>query len=149
KGAKLLSEDANFRMAYNRFASDPIFLYMDVRTIEQEQEEQRKKYMEEEKKAEEARKAAAEQEKTEKTEGEATPDTNANFTVTEEVKNMTPGQPTPGPSPAEPSPEEAKELARAQMVNNAFSSLQSALFMAPVDWPDAIGFGFSPDNESF
>lgn len=149
QGAKLISEDANFRVAYNRFASDPVFLYVDMNALEKEQEEQRKQYLEQQKKAEEARKAAAENAKTEKTETEEKPDTSTEFTVTEQVKNVAPGQPTPEPSPAEPSPEEAKELARAQMVSNAFSSLQYALFNAPTDWPNAVAFGFSPDNESF
>jgi len=147
KGAKLLAEDANFRVAYNRFASDPVFLYIDLKTIEKEEEEQRKQYAEEQKKAEEARKATAEKTNAEKP--EETPDTSTEFTVTETVKNTAPGQPTPEPSPAEPSPEQAKEQARAEMVNYAFSSLQYGLFNSPPDWPDAVAFGFSPDNESF
>ena len=149
EGAKPLAEDANFRVAYNRFASDPIFLYIDVTGITKEQEENRKRLEEEMKKAEEARKAAAKEQKAENTETEEKSDTSNEFTITEQVKSAAVVQPTPEPSPGEPSPEEAKEIARAQMVNNAFSALQSGLFNTPADWPDAIGIGFSPDNESF
>ena len=49
RGSKLLTEDPNFATARNRFASESIFVYVDVKAIEKEQEEQRKKYEEAEK----------------------------------------------------------------------------------------------------
>src|SRR6266404_1744723 len=46
--ARLLAEDQNFVTARNRFASEPLFLYVDVKAIEKEDQERRKKIAEEE-----------------------------------------------------------------------------------------------------
>jgi hypothetical protein len=45
--AKLLAEDQNFVTARNRFASESLFLYVDVKAIEKEEQDRRKKYEEE------------------------------------------------------------------------------------------------------
>ncbi|HEX9545025.1 MAG TPA: DUF3352 domain-containing protein [Pyrinomonadaceae bacterium] len=45
--AKLLAEDQNFVTARNRFASESLFLYVDVKAIEKEDQERRKKVAEE------------------------------------------------------------------------------------------------------
>ena len=50
-GSKLLSEDANFRVAHNRFSTESIFVFVNVAEIEKEDEERRKHYEEEQKKA--------------------------------------------------------------------------------------------------
>lgn len=49
RGSTLLSEDSNFATARNRFASESLFLYVDVKSIEKEEEDQMKKYEEAEK----------------------------------------------------------------------------------------------------
>src|SRR4029079_12164603 len=41
-GSKLLAEDPNFRAAYNRFNSEPIFVYFNTKAIEREEEERQK-----------------------------------------------------------------------------------------------------------
>jgi len=46
RNSKLLSEDQNFATARNRFASESLFVFVDLNSIEKEQEEQRKKYEE-------------------------------------------------------------------------------------------------------
>jgi len=71
-GSKPLSEDANFRVAYNRFASDPVFVFVDFNAIQKEQEEREKKWAEEQKKSEEARKAQEEKEQVENPDAAAT-----------------------------------------------------------------------------
>jgi hypothetical protein len=48
--AKLLAEDQNFVTARNRLASESLFLYVDVKAIEKEDEDRRKKREEEEQK---------------------------------------------------------------------------------------------------
>lgn len=48
--SRLLAEDPNFALARNRFASEAIFLYVDVKSIEKEQREQTRKWQEEEEK---------------------------------------------------------------------------------------------------
>src|SRR6201988_2477164 len=143
KDSKLLSEDPNFSTAYTRFSSEPIFVYVDIGTIQKESEERSKKAAEEWKKEQEAQKAAEEKQKAEAEEkGEA----GGAVTVTEEVSDSSPPETTPTP---EPGAEVAKEPTDAQMLGNAFSGLQMVLFGGAPNLPDALGIGFSPDNESF
>lgn len=52
RNSKLLSEDQNFATARNRFASESLFVFVDLNGIEKEQEEQRKKYEEIQKQSE-------------------------------------------------------------------------------------------------
>jgi hypothetical protein len=143
KGSKLLSEDANFRVAYNRFSSEPIFVFVNVNAIQKEQEEQQKKYEEERKKAEEAEKALPEQQKAEaEKEGEGEAGSEAEVT---EAEVMEP------PVPAEATAElVAKEPSEAKILSTALSSLLGGLMAGGVpDLPDAVGAGFSPENDSF
>ena len=46
RNSKLLSEDQNFATARNRFASESVFVFVDLKAIQKEQEEQQKKYEE-------------------------------------------------------------------------------------------------------
>lgn len=145
KGSKLLSEDPNFRVAYNRFSSEPIFVYVDVSAIQKESEERTKKAQEEwkkeqeaQKEAEEKRKAEAEQKGEETEEGELSEEEKA---ATLEVR-------------PEPSPEAATELAvkppsDAEVLSSALSGLRNSLGSIVPNMPDALGIGFSPDNDSF
>lgn len=57
RGSKLLGEDQNFTLARNRFASESIFLYVDLKAIEKEQKENQKRWEEEEQKRIEAQAA--------------------------------------------------------------------------------------------
>ncbi|HWN09219.1 MAG TPA: DUF3352 domain-containing protein [Pyrinomonadaceae bacterium] len=52
RNSKLLSEDQSFATIRNRFASESLFVFVDLNGIEKEQEEQRKKYEELQKKHE-------------------------------------------------------------------------------------------------
>lgn len=142
KGTKLFSEDANFRVAYNRFASEPIFVFVNANAIQKASEEQRKQFEEESKKAEEAEQAAAEARAKKGEEKEAESGEEAEvpedipavaMTVSEEP--VTPVEP---PKPTE-----------AEMLSNAVSSLRYSLIATMPDIPDAVGIGFSPDTDSF
>src|SRR5690349_21530430 len=42
-GSKMLAEDVNFRLAHNRFNSEPLFVFFDTKTIEKQEEESRKR----------------------------------------------------------------------------------------------------------
>ena len=148
KGSKLFSEDANFRVAYNRFSSEPIFVFVNVNAIQKESEERMKQYEEEQKKAEEERKAAeekaaAEGEKGNK-EGEEEP--GEEEAMPEEVGEMEEAMPEEIPTVVEPP----KEPTEAEILSNALNSLRYSLMSGGVpDIPDAVGIGFSPENESF
>ena len=99
-GSKPLTEDINFRTARNRFSSEPLFVFIDVKMMERQQDEQMKKYEEMERKAEQARKEAAARGEGEK---KAEEEAENSFTLTEVVTGAGPtlvmGQ--PGASPQE------------------------------------------------
>ena len=145
KGSKLLSEDTNFRTAYNRFSSEPIFVFVDINAMQRENEERRKKAEEEWKKQREAQEAAAKQqaEAAEKREGEEKPE------EPEEVTTVATLSATVQPSPESPGEMTPKEPTDAEMLSNAFSGLRNLLFGVQPRLPTAVGFGFTPDNESF
>ena len=146
KGSKLLAEDANFRTAYNKFSSEPIFVYIDINAMQKENEERQKKAEEEWKKHAEAR--AAEQAK-EKAEGDEKGEGLEPLELTEEEKAIAAEElkieESPEPSP-EPSP---KEPTDAEVLSSAFGGLRNLLFAVQPKIPVAVGFGFTPDNESF
>lgn len=147
KGSKLFSEDANFRVAYNRFSSEPIFVFVNVNAIQQESEERAKQYEEERKKAEEAEKALLEKQKAEAEKEGATAEAGEageEGEKIEEAEVMEP--PVPEETPANVEPPKPTE---AEMLANAVSSLRYTVMGGPADIPDAVGIGFSPENESF
>ncbi len=144
KGSTLFSEDANFRVAYNRFSSEPIFVFVNTNAIQKEQEERQKQYEEERKKEEEAEKAAAEKRAAEAAkEGEPTEGEEPG----EESEIMEPPPPEEAPTPlVEETPKPPTE---AEILTNAVSSLRYTVMGGVPDLPDAVGIGFSPENESF
>lgn len=146
KDSKLLSQDSNFRTAYNRFSSEPVFVYVDINSIQKESEERAKKAEEERNKQQEAQKEALQKQKAE---DEANGESADNFTVTEVVKNVGEVEVTPAASPEVPTELAANEPTDAEVLNSALSGLQMTLFNGSPDLPDALGIGFSPDNESF
>ncbi len=54
KDSKALTEDQNFALARNRFSSESVFVYVDFKSIQKEEQEQRQKWEEEVRKREEA-----------------------------------------------------------------------------------------------
>jgi hypothetical protein len=142
KGSKLLAEDTNFRTAYNRFSSEPVFVYVDVASIQKESEERTKKAAEEMKKAEEARKEA--ETKEEEKVGVA-----SKMELTEEEKAAELVEVTPEPSPEVPTELAVKEPSEAEVLSNAMSGVRNNLFSLVPNLPDALGIGFSPESDSF
>jgi hypothetical protein len=140
-GSKLIAEDANFRVAYNRFASEPIFVYIDFNAIEKETEERRKEYAEQQKKFEAESKA---QQQKEKAETEEAGEAGEEMELTEEVKAMESASPQPPPEEAT-----AKEPTQAEVLGAALNEVRFSLFYGPPKLPAALGIGFSPENESF
>lgn len=140
-GSKPWAEDPNFSVAYNKFSSEPLFLFIDFKAIEKETQERRKQYEEEQKKAEEARKAIAEKQK-EETEEES--EAGGEMEAAEEIKEAAEPSPSPEASP-EASP---KEPAQAEELSAALSMLRYSIFSGPPNMPDALGVGLSPENES-
>lgn len=146
KDSKLLSEDANFRVAYNRFSSEPVFVYVDIAAMQREDEERQKKAREQWEKEREAREA---EEAKRKAEGEDKDEPEEKFEVTEEVKDVSVLSATAQPSPEGPVDTTPKEPTDAEKLSNAFSGLRNIVFGVQPRIPAALGLGFTPDNESF
>ena len=139
-GSKLLSEDANFRTAHNRFSSESVFVYIDVRAIEKEEEERRKRHeavqLEEQERVkrdmaavEEQKKQAAEANKP----GEAA-----------EEAEVVPG----AVLTANVGSESDKEALTPDPMSSAVSNLGMAFFGGEGDWPDGVALALSFEGDS-
>ena len=139
-GSKLLAEDPNFRIAHNRFSSDPIFVYFDTKTIAREEEENRKKW--EQESLERQKKAEAEAE-TNKENDEAAEAMKAELTPEEqavvaqdlaELESVTPVQKDGEAPPA---------------LSVSLFSLLSMFDRGETEWPDGLGVALSFEGDSF
>src|ERR1041384_1542438 len=140
-GSKLLSEDANFQTAHNRFSSEPVFVYIDVKAIEREEEERRKRSEANQREDEERMKremAAAAEQKKELTEAEKLlPGEELTITEEEPAAGLTANVAEPGKEPPPPDP-----------MSNALSQLGMAFFIGESDWPDGIALALSFEGDS-
>jgi hypothetical protein len=129
-GSKLLSDDPHFRASRNRFSSEPVFVFLDMKGFAKEDEERRKRYAEMEKQAT----AASEAAKTE---------------IEEQKEEAVPVEPD---KPDEPTNQlvvtEAPQTQTPNELAGALSLFGTALSGGEGKWPDAISLAISFDNES-
>jgi hypothetical protein len=158
RGSKPLEEDQNFTLARNRFASESLFLYVDLKSIEKEEKERQKKWEEEEQKRIEAQ--AANPPKAEE------PPDNVEAETTEPTVQQ---QATPPPEP-EPSPTSQPTLvvtsSDPQTSSNAtlsggpqrgtdevgfpmMFSLYGALFGGEHKWPEAVSAALVFEGDAY
>jgi hypothetical protein len=144
RGSKLLTEDANFQVARNRFNAETIFLFINVKGIEKAEEDRRKQSEEEMKKL--AAEAANQP---------ATP------ASSEEAREQSNGE-EPEEQPKEPSlPESAEPQATnatilgeqkqpppPDPVSTALTMLTGSFFSGQSKWPEGIGVGVGLENDS-
>lgn len=138
-GSKLLSEDANFRTARNRFSSESVFVYIDFKAIEREEEERRKSYEAAQREEEERMAAAAEKQKQAAAEPEKP---EASETPENEFEVQT------GAAVLTATPETAKEAPTPDPMSTALSSLGMAFFIGEADWPEGIAVALSFEGDS-
>ena len=151
RDSKPLEEDQNFLTARNRFSSESLFLYVDLKAIEKEEKERRQKYEEEEQKR-------AELEAANPPKAEEIPDM-AEVETTEEMEAV----------PAEPSLPDQSEMEEATIDPQASSgatlsgepqpgtdagppmiySLYGALFGGEAKWPEAIGAALVFEGDAY
>lgn len=144
-GSKLLAEDLNFRVARNRFNSESIFVFIDFKGIEREEEEQRKRYQEENKKLAEAQANAVET-GSEDTSKEVQNPLEVELPDEERASVETETRIVMEVLPTADSP---KEAPTPDPVSTALSMLASSFFSGQSHWPDAIGIAISLSNDSF
>ena len=132
--AKPLTADPNFRMAYDRFTSESVFAFVNIKALEQEEKERRE--IEIKRAQKEAEERAKSQEATpEETPGEEEPP-QPEATVGSSTAVLTAG-PVPEPTPPDP-------------MSIAMSSLMGAFFggFGETKWPEAIGIAGNLDASS-
>lgn len=138
-GSKLLSEDSNFQTAHNRFSSEPVFVYIDVKAIERQEEESRKRSEAQQREEEERMKremAAAEEQRKQAAEAEQ-PEAENKFTVTEIQRDSLMVVAEPGKEPPPPDP-----------MSGALTSLWMSFFGGQADWPEGVALALSFEGDS-
>lgn len=139
-GSKLLAEDANFRSAHNRFSTEPLFLYIDMKALQKEDADRDKQLEEQRRLAEEqAKKEQAEakielQEPEEPNEPAFVPKVRVEPQVTGQIEAVTSdGTKETGPDP----------------VAMALMDIGSTFFRGESVWPEGIALALSFEGDSF
>jgi len=153
-GSKLLTEDSNFRIIHDRFNSEAVFVYVDVKGMEKGEEERRQQYEEEQKRREAELKKVIEDDtkiknkQVEANELEANNDVKPEEPTTvvsessDRQQNSEAVTSTLGPSPQKPA-------AEPDPMTALFSMLPGTLLSGEPKWPEAIGFALALDANSF
>jgi hypothetical protein len=136
--SRALNEDPNFRMAYDRFTSESIFAFLNIKAIEQEEKENREKAIEAQKALEQA--------------AEPVPDSSP--ATPEEPEEPEPvAVTTAAPSPVDPSgqtPGVLQPPPPPDDLSNLLNSFSAAFFggFGEAKWAEAIGIAGNLDAGS-
>lgn len=139
-GSKSFAEDATFRIAHNRFNSEPIFAYIDFKLMEKEEEERRKQYEQERLKVEAQAKQAKAEAKHDPDEATPDPSTEGGKIVVREAVTAPVGVLSAGEPEETPTPD---------VTSVALSTLGMSLFGGETKMPDGLGLALSYEGESF
>jgi len=135
--SKPLTEDQNFRMAHDRFISEPIFAFLNMKAVEKEEEELRQQAIEQRKT--ESTRSASTSESEEKPEQEQPDEPPPPEVVPPKIETAPASDTVSQPTPAPPDP---ASLALMQLASTFFSGASET------KWPEAIGFGANLDAAS-
>jgi hypothetical protein len=147
KSGGLLAEDHNFRVARDRFSSEPVFLFFNVALEDKTKPKPTPKPVmteEEEKRIQEEAEALAQKEieeeriAREKTGQLPEPDDSVATTRVELVAI------TPSPTPTPSKEQEAQRIA-----SNQIGSMLGMLGQGEPQWPDAVGLALALDNDEY
>jgi len=137
-GSKLLVEDANFRAAHNRFSTEPVFLYLDMKSIEKEDADW-------EKQVEEQRRLAEEQAKREQAEAKTEP----KKADEAEEPGFVPEQHVEPQVSAQLEAVTSDKGIGPDPVSMALTEIGSSFFQGQPEWPEGIAFSLSFEGDSF
>jgi hypothetical protein len=152
--ARLLAEDQNFVNARNRFASESLFLYVDVKAMQKEEQERRKKF-------EEENQRQAEQELT-RVKEEQTSSEVAQPTIVEATALPSPEEPPP-PSVNEPAIGTSAQVHTSgsgtlsgqqsnpdsALMGTLFYSLYAGFFGGQPKWPAAVAAAVAFEGDAY
>jgi hypothetical protein len=128
--SKPLTEDQNFRTAYDRLSSEPIFAFLNLKAMQKEEEDSRQKAIEERKREENTRRVAIPENQETQPEKPEEPD---------QPEEPTPKNETLPAVVGVLQPPDPLTLAMTQLVGAFFSGSSES------KWPEAIGFGANLD----
>ena len=135
-GSKLLAEDANFRVARNRFSTEPLFVYLDTKAIEKEETDRQKQFEEQAKREQIVANTAPKksEEPQEPGEPEFVPERTIEPVVNAQLGTASDGgKETQGPDP----------------VSTALTTIGAAFFRAESNYPEGVAFALSFEGDSF
>ncbi len=138
KRSKLMAEDQNFVLARNRFASESVFLYFDLKTIEKEEKERNRRWQEEAAKREAdaaANPPAIQEMETERLPEEQSPP------PPEEIPETT--------VPPPPASTGTGTLSAGPPEPDLFTPLYSAFFGGESRWPEAIAAALVFEGDAY
>jgi hypothetical protein len=139
-GSKLLAEDANFRAAYNRFSTEPLFLYFDSKAIEKEDVERERQLEEQQRLAVEQAKREQEEAKTEPKEPDEPGE--SGFLPEKTVEPQVSAR-------IETVPSEGTKETGPDQVSMALMEIGSSFFEGKTHWPEGIAVALSFEGDSF
>jgi hypothetical protein len=156
RNAKLLSEGQNFVTARSRFASESLFLYVDVKAIEKEDQDRRKKY-------EEENRRMVEQALTREKEEQAAPSPEvAEPTIVEVTQLPTPEDPpppatnetatlsSPAPVQTQTATTSGQDSGRDSVLMSTLTySLYGSFFGGQPKWPEAVAAALSFEGDAY
>ncbi|HVQ40412.1 MAG TPA: DUF3352 domain-containing protein [Pyrinomonadaceae bacterium] len=149
-GSKAMAEDQNFTMARNRFASESVFLYVDIKSIEKEERDQSLRAQEEARRRIEAE--AANPPKEEESVVATAPEEQPELAPVEEPPPPVPDPSGPPPgdrTDAQTSTGATLQAGQADPLNFAFGSLWSLLFGGQPKWPEAVGAALAFEGDGY
>jgi hypothetical protein len=152
--SKPLEEDPNFTLARNRFASESLFLYVDVASIEREEKDRRKEWEEVERKRIESEAANP---------PKAEPADNAETEIMQPTIDAPPPPaepehlPSPEPTPAENTSDAPSSNATlsgspqpgSDVVGPMMFSFYGALFGGQSKWPEAVSAAVAFEGDAY
>ncbi|HKB66801.1 MAG TPA: DUF3352 domain-containing protein [Pyrinomonadaceae bacterium] len=161
RGSKALEEDQNFLLARNRFSSESLFLYVDLKTIEKEEKAQRQKWEDEAQKHAEAEQKRAEEAAANPptVEEPVTETTDPELSAVPVEEQVMPPEPPPSePSTVVSATVDPQAPGNAQLSSGpqpsveeavAFSSLSRIFFAGESKWPEAVGAALVFEGDAY
>jgi hypothetical protein len=140
-GSKLLVEDPNFRAAHNRFSSEPVFVYVDTKTIAREEEQNKKRWEQERIEAQKKAETEAETNK-EKQETEEPPEPDEMIPEEQVVAVQNSGE-------LEAVTPVLKDGEGPPPISFSLFSLLSMFDQGESNWPEGLAFSLSFEGDSF
>jgi hypothetical protein len=157
RGSNPLEEDQNFQLARNRFATESLFLYVDLKSIEDEEKVKQQTWEEETQKriaAEAANAPKIEEKATARAElivpevVEETPPPPSDPDVTVSKETVVEVDPTASSDSGEATLSSGPQ-AGAEEVSPNFFSLSRILFGGETKWPEAVGAALVFENDAY